>query len=191
MTSNAPPKAPRQRSLRAGGAASILCAALTACSNNTPAPPDPAKAPGGTAQSPATFAQSDPSLPPATPTDATPGAACALLTVGEVTTATGKPMTIRGDSPTICAFSATADPSELVYVQLYLDPQAMATEKDMVSSGQHVPGLGDNATYGAGIIFVQKGNRGYGITMPSLTGTGPDAPPAQILTLAHAALPRF
>ena len=198
MTSNPPLTAPRRRWVLAVGAASILCTALAACSTGTPAAPDPAKAPGVTSPAAAALAQSAPALPPSSPTDtaessptdAAPGAACALLTVKEVTTATGKPMTIRGDSPTICVFSATADPSDLLYVQLYLDPQSMTTLKDGETSSQHIPGLGDDAFYGGGIMFVQKGSHGFSILTPSLAVTG-DAPPPQILSLAHAALPRF
>lgn len=192
MISNPPPKASRLRTLLAVGAASTLCTAVVACSSSKPSASAPAKPP------PAAASQTAPVLVQSSTASASAGGAgagkaCGLLTLDEVKTATGKPMTIRGDADNICAFSVTADPSELVYVQIYTNAQSMLTPKGMETGSQHLTGLGDDAFFAtAGIVFVQKGSRGFTITitMPSLTVTGLEAPP-QILTLAHAALTRF
>lgn len=192
MISNPPPKAPRLRTFLAVGAASTLCTAVVACSSSKPSTSAPAKPPPAVAsQTAPVLTQSGKASASASAGGAGAGKACGLLTLDEVKIATGKPMTIRGDADNTCAFSVTADPSELVYVQIYTDAQSMLTPKGMETGSQHLTGLGDDAFFAtAGIVFVQKGSRGFTITMPSLTVTGLEAPP-QILTLAHAALTRF
>jgi hypothetical protein len=119
------------------------------------------------------------------------GSACGLVTAGEVSAATGKPMGPGTDAGTICSYSATADPSTVVYVQLYTDTQSMGAAKATETGSQHLPGLGDDAFWtAAGTIFVQKGTSGFTISTPSLALTSPDAP-AAIITLATAALNRL
>jgi hypothetical protein len=91
----------------------------------------------------------------------------------------------------ICSFSATADPSLVVYIQIYPDAPSMATPKQAEPGSEHLRGLGDNAFWTtAGTVFVQKSNRGFSITMPSLALTSRNAPPA-IVALATAALARL
>lgn len=192
MISNPSPKAPRLRFFLAVCAASTLCTAVVACSSSKPSTPAPAKQPTVAASLPApALAQSSTADTGASAGVAGGGKACGLLTVDEVAKATAMPMTVRGDADGICAYSATADPSQLVYVQIFPDTQSMVTPKGMETGSQHLTGLGDDAFFAtAGIVFVQKGSRGFSITMPSLTVAGLEAPP-QILTLAHAALTRF
>ena len=95
------------------------------------------------------------------------------------------------DAGTICSYSATADPSTVVYVQLYTDTQSMGAAKATETGSEHLPGLGDDAFWtAAGTIFVQKGTRGFTISTPSLALSSPNAP-AAIMTLANAALNRL
>ena len=83
-----------------------------------------------------------------------------------------------------CTFSATGDPSLVVYVQVYANAETLAVARNEESSGQHVTGLGDDAFWTvAGNLFVQKGKRGFTITLPSLALTSRTAPP-KIVTLA-------
>jgi hypothetical protein len=119
------------------------------------------------------------------------GSACALVTADEVSKATGKAMAAGSGDNAICAFSATADPSVVVYVQIYPDTASMAAPKQVESGSEHLAGLGDDAFYAViGSVFVQKGSRGFSITIPSLALTTHKAPPA-IVALATAALARF
>jgi hypothetical protein len=91
----------------------------------------------------------------------------------------------------ICSFSATGDPSLVVYIQVYGNAETLGVARQVESSGQHVTGLGDDAFWTvAGNLFVQKGNRGFTITLPSLALTSRTAPP-KIVTLAAAALARL
>ncbi|HEY3906383.1 MAG TPA: hypothetical protein VGM14_20905 [Streptosporangiaceae bacterium] len=91
----------------------------------------------------------------------------------------------------LAAFSATGDPSLVVYVQLYANAETLAVARNEESGGQHVTGLGDDAFWTvAGNLFVQKGKRGFTITLPSLALTSRTAPP-KIVTLAAAALARL
>lgn len=176
------------RSALAIGAATLLWTGLAACSSS-----------GGTTSTPTHSAQptgvshtSSPAGAPAAGSSvAASGSACGLLTVSEVTAATGKPMAAGNGAGDICSFSATADPSLVVYVQIYPDAQSMAAPKQVESGSEHLPGLGDDAFWTpAGTLFVQKGNRGFVIAMPSLALTSRKAPPA-IVALATAALARF
>jgi hypothetical protein len=161
------------------GAIALLCASLTACSSSAV----PITAPARSAQPSAT-------APPSNATGAG-GSACGLLTVSEVTTATGKPMAAGPGGGDICSFSATGDPSLVVYIQVYANAETLAVAKQIESSGQHVTGLGDDAFWtAAGNLFVQKGHRGFTITLPSLALTSRTAPP-KIVTLATAALARL
>jgi hypothetical protein len=170
------------RATLAVGAAALICASLAACSSS-----------GGTTSTPARNAQpTSASNPAADPSvAAASGSACGLLTVNEVTTATGKPMAAGAGAGDICSFSATGDPSLVVYIQVYSNAVTLGVARDVESSGQHVAGLGDAAFWSvAGNLFVQKGNRGFTITLPSLALTSRKAPP-RIVTLATAALARL
>ncbi len=177
------------RSTLAVGAAGLICASLAACSGSggpTSAPtrsaqPTSASNPSSGSGTPA----SDPSVAAAS------GSACGLVTVSEVTTATGKPMAAGHGAGDFCTYSATGDPSLVVYIQVYANAETLAVARHVESSGQHVTGLGDDAFWTvAGNLFVQKGTRGFTITLPSLALTGRTAPP-RIVTLATAALARL
>jgi len=170
----------RSRSTLAVGAAALICASLAACSSS------------GTTSAPTSNARptraSNPSSASGTPAS---GSACGLVTVSEVTTATGKPMAAGNGAGDICSFSATGDPSLVVYIQVYANAETLAVAKQVESSGQHITGLGDDAFWTvAGNMFVQKGKRGFTITLPSLALTSRTAPP-KIVTLATAALARL
>jgi hypothetical protein len=113
------------------------------------------------------------------------------VTAGEVGAATGKAMGQGAGAGSICSYSATADPSTVVYIQLYTDAPSMGPAKAIEAGSQHLPGLGDDAFWAAGgIMFVQKGSRGFTISAPSLVLTSSSAP-TPILTLATAALGRL
>jgi hypothetical protein len=172
------------RSAAAFGMSALLCAGLAACSGS-----------GGANAAPAHNATSagvpGSSSPVATSSVAASGSACGLVTVSEVATATGKPMAAGQDGGSICSYSATADPSLVVYVQIYPDTQSMAVPKQTEAGSEHLNGLGSDAFWTvAGNLFVQKGSRGFSINMPSLALTSPKAPPT-IVALATAALSRF
>jgi hypothetical protein len=179
----------RSRSTLAVGAAALICASLAACSSSggtTSTPthntqPTSASKPSSASGTPA----ADPSIAAAS------GSACGLVTADEVTTATGKPMTAGNGTGDFCTFSGTGDASLVVYIQVYDNAETLAVARQEESGGQHVTGLGDTAFWTvAGNLFVQKGNRGFTITLPSLALTSRTAPP-RIVTLAAAALARL
>jgi hypothetical protein len=126
-----------------------------------------------------------------TQTSAATAASCGLLTAGEVGAATGQAMGQGAGAGPICSYSAAADPSMVVYIQLYTDAQSMGPAKAIEGGSQHLSGLGDDAFWApGGIMFVQKGSRGFTISTPSLALTSSSARD-QILTLATAALTRL
>lgn len=172
----------RSRSSLAAGAIALTCASLTGCAGSaapTSAPAHSAQ-PAGTAQ-PASSGASESAT----------RSACGLVTVSEVTTATGKPMSAGHGGADSCSFSATGDPSLVVYIQVYANAVTVGVAKQVESSGQHVSGLGDDAFWTvAGNLFVQKGTKGFTITLPSLALSSRTAPP-KIVTLATAALARL
>jgi hypothetical protein len=168
-----PAQAVRSRAAAAVGAVALLCALLTAC---------------GGAGTTSTSAQGD---QPGSPATAASSSACGLVTVSEVTAATGKPMTAGHGAGDICTFSATDDPSLIVYLQVYGNAISTGVARKIESGGQHVSGLGDVAFWSvAGTLFAQKGSKGLTITLPSLTLSSRTAPP-KIVTLAAAALARL
>lgn len=170
------------RSAAAIGIAALLSAGLAACSGGT--------TPTSANNSPSAGIPSA-SSPAAAPSVAASGSACGLVTVGEVAAATGKPMAAGNGAGSICSYSATADPSLVVYIQIYPDTQSMAVPKQAETGSAHIAGLGDDAFWTtAGNLFVQKGSRGFSITMPSLALTSRTAPP-KIVALATAALARL
>jgi hypothetical protein len=175
------------RSALAIGAAALLWAGLAACSSSggTTSAPNHSAQPAGVSHPSAAGAPAPGSSAAAS------GSACGLVTVSDVTAATGKPMAAGNGAGNICVYSATADPSLLVYVQIYPDTPSMGTPKLNETGSEHLHGLGDDAFWtAAGTVFVQKGSRGFSISMPSLALTSRNAPPA-IVTLATAALARF
>jgi hypothetical protein len=92
---------------------------------------------------------------------------------------------------TICTYSASADPSTVVYIQLYPDAQSMGPAKAIEPGSHHLPGLGDDAFWSAaGTLFVQKGSRGFTISIPALALTNRTVPTA-MLTLAKTAADRL
>ena len=105
-------------------------------------------------------------------------------------------MAVSGDAGIICTFSSVADPSFVVYVQIYNDKPSMALMMQLEASGsEHLAGMGDDAFWNAtvGTVFVQKGSRAFSVALPSLANlTGsPAAAKANMMTLAKAALARF
>ncbi len=179
----------RSRSTLAAGAVALLCASLTACGGGGGTTSTPAQG----AQPAATAHPSSGSGSPASDSSAAAasGSACGLVTVGEVATATGKPMSAGNGAGDTCSFSATGDPSLVVYIQLYANAVTLGVAKGVESSGQHVSGLGDDAFWTVtGNLFVQKGSKGFSITLPSLALSSRTAPP-KIVALAAAALARL
>jgi hypothetical protein len=172
-------------------AVALCCAGLAACSSSGSS--DTTSAPASSSQP---TVASPASAPAAASAAGTPGAAsgessCGLVTGAEVTAAMGKPMNAGTGGGGICVYSGTADPALFVYVQTYPDTQSMATPKENEASGEHLPGLGDDAFWTeAGNVFVQKGTRGFLISIPSLALSSKNAPPS-IVTLATQALGRF
>ena len=181
------PSTPRRFVLTAAAVA-LLGAGLAGCSgtsDNTAAATHTAR-PTAPPQ-----ASSDPGTSGATTSAAADVASCGLLTAGEVGAATGKAMGQGAGAGTICSYSATADPSTVVYVQLYTDAPSMGPAKAIEAGSEHLAGLGDDAFWApGGIMFVQKGTRGFTISTPSLALTSSSAP-TTILTLATAALGRL
>jgi hypothetical protein len=176
------------RSTLAVGAAALICASLAACSSSG----GPTSAPTGSARPTSASNPSSGSGPPTSdPVAASSGSACGLVTVTEVTTATGKPMAAGHGVGDFCTFSGAGDPSLVVYIQVYANAETVAVARHVESSGQRITGLGDAAFWTvAGNLFVQKGTRGFTITLPSLALTSRTAPP-KIVTLATAALARL
>jgi hypothetical protein len=166
----------------------LLCAGLAGCSGGR----------DNTSASTPTSRQTSPppaSATPATSRTKTPAAAdassCGLVTAKDVGAATGTAMGPGAGAGNICSYSATADPSTVVYLQLYTDAQSMGPAKAIEAGSEHLAGLGDDAFWApGGIIFVQKGSRGFTISTPSLALTSRNAP-QPILTLAAAALARL
>jgi hypothetical protein len=169
-------------------AAVLLCASVAACSSTQSQTAKSAASAPATAP---TQASSVPETPASIPSVAAHGSVCGLVTVSEVAAATGKSMGPGTNAGTICSYSATADPSTVVYVQLYTDTQSMGAAKATETGSEHLTGLGDDAFWtAAGTIFVQKGTHGFTISTPSLALSSPNAPTA-IITLANAALNRL
>jgi hypothetical protein len=162
-----PARSFRSRSALAVGAAALICASLAACSSSGgPTPATTGNAQPASAPNPSSGSGTSASDPAAASAS---GSACGLVTVSEVTTATGKPMAAGTGTGDFCSFSATGDPSLIVYIQVYASAGTLSVAKQEESSGQHVTGLGDDAFWTvAGNLFVQKGERGFTITLPSL-----------------------
>lgn len=170
-------------------AATALTAAgllLTGCSNASA----PTRLATHTSAAPAST--DSPSAVPSDSTAATASAsACGLATASEVGVVTGQTMTKVSDAGAICAYSATADPSNTVDVTFYPDLDSMALQKQLEPGSQHLPGLGDDAFWNvAGNLFVQKGSRGFSIAVTSLSLTT-RAAPATMLSLAKIAADRL
>jgi hypothetical protein len=174
-------------------AAIALAVSLSACGGSSTASP---AASGGAPPASKAAAPAASAAPSTGNAGDASGAACALVTADEATTAVGKPMHLTGGTDTICTFGEVADPSLFIYVQIYADEASMATPKQLEGAGgEHIDGLGDDAFWQgtAGMIFVQKGSRAFSFTLPSLANltSSPDAIKANMVTLATAALARF
>jgi hypothetical protein len=187
-------KRPRFRSVLAQGAVALLCIGLAACSGTA----SKTAAPTGSTQvaAPSTGSAPVATAPAAQASIGASGSACGLVTTDEVSAAAGKPMAVSGDAGTICTFSATADPSFVVFLQVYNDQPSMALMKQLEASGsEHLAGMGDDAFWNTtvGTVFVMKGSRAFSIALPSLANLSgsPDAIKANLVTLAKAALARF
>lgn len=167
-------------------AAALLFASVAGCTASDSH--TAASAPVGAA----THKSSNPETTPAlSPTLGVGGSACGLVTTDEVAAATGKPMGAGAGAGTICSYSATGDPSTVVYIQLYTDKASMGAAKATEPGSEHLSGLGDDAFWtAAGTISVQKGTRGITISTPSRALSSPTAP-AAIVTLADNAVGRL
>jgi hypothetical protein len=123
----------------------------------------------------------------------TDAGACKLLTEGDVTAAMRQAMKISGGSGSaICSYSATADPSVLLYVNTFATQADMATDLQVESSSDHIAGLGDDAFWNStlDLVFVRSGDRGFAVTSPSLANLAgdPQASKAALIGLARIAL---
>lgn len=170
----------------------LAMAGSTACSG-----PAVTAGPPGAAGPPVVAGQSRP-LPnpePSAPAGASPDAlACGVVTLGEVSTATGRPMKLIADAVGQCYFTDTADGSVAVTLSVLTTQENMKVYKEAEDSSNHLPGLGDDAFWTpVGMIFAQQGSRAIAIVLPPATQpTEPDlAAKARLITLAKAALGRL
>ena len=182
------------RTTSALAAGLALGLSLSACGASSPG----SAAPATHAADPAGSAGSAPagSAPASTDVPANASGACGLVTADEVGTAIGKPAKLTGGAGAICTFGEIADPSVFVYVQIYADEAAMAVPKQLDGTGvEHLDGMGDDAFWVpvAGTLFVQKGSRGFSLSLPSLANLtdNPDAIKANMVALGQDALARF
>jgi len=142
------------------------------------------------AQPPSTRAVA-PDQTPSASASPTARSACTLVTSSELAPVTGKPMGPGQGTGALCSFSATLDPSTVVYVQTFNDAQGVAAPKAAEGGSEHLPCLGDDAFWStAGVIFVQKDTRAFTISIPSLALSSAHAPTA-VTALATAAAGRF
>lgn len=103
-------------------------------------------------------------------------------------------MAMSGGSGNPCVFSAVADPSYSIHVQIYDDEACMVRIKELESLSEHLPGLGDDAFWHdiSGTVFVQKGSRAFSFAAPLPANfTSTNVQRAAMVTLAKAALGRF
>jgi hypothetical protein len=126
----------------------------------------------------------------------TAASACNLLSEADVTAAMKQPMKVSGGAGgAICAYSATADPSALLYVQTFASRAEMATYTQLQPSSEHIDGLGDDAFWNPTLdmVFVLKGDRACSVTSPSLANlTGdPQASKSAMVDLAKIVLGKF
>ena len=117
----------------------VLAISMAGCASSAASPTLTTPAPTGGAR-PTGAAPSAPSTAGATAraggsTAGASGSACGLVTVDEVTLASGQPMAVSGDAGIICTFSSVADPSFVVYVQIYNDKPSMALMMQLEASG--------------------------------------------------------
>jgi hypothetical protein len=180
------------RFLPVAAAAALLVVALGACSGSAATPP-PANPPAAAAS--AAIGTTGSVAAPGSNAGGAAGSACGLVTVDEVVAAAGQPMAMSGDGGSICTFSAAADPSFVMYVQVYNDKPSMGMMMQVEIGSDHLPGMGDDAFWNAtlGTVFVERGSRGFSVALPSLANlsTTPAAEKANMVTLAQAALGRF
>jgi hypothetical protein len=177
-------------------AAALLVVALGACSGSAATPP-PANPPAAAASAAigTTGSVAAPGSNAGSNAGGAAGSACGLVTVDEVVAAAGQPMAMSGDGGSICTFSAAADPSFVMYVQVYNDKPSMGMMMQVETGSDHLSGMGDDAFWNAtlGTVFVERGSRGFSVALPSLANlsTTPAAEKANMVTLAQAALGRF
>jgi hypothetical protein len=97
-----------------------------------------------------------------------------------------------GAGSAICSYSATADPSALLYVNTFANQADMATDLQVESSSDHIAGLGDDAFWNStlDLVFVRSADRGFAVTSPSLANlaSDPQVSKATIIGLAKMAL---
>lgn len=173
-------------------AASLICA-LVACSSAVPiaAPPrSSAAVPIGLHNSAA--------IPPTAAAQPAAGSTCALVTLPEVSTATGTTMKVTADDGALgeCIFSAVKDPSNVLYLSVDSSSDDIDQRKAQLESlSTHLSGMGDDAFWNStlGEVFVQKGGRALIVIQPSLANitATPAANQARMVALATAALGRW
>lgn len=193
------------RSVCAAAITLALAFGVSACGGGGSKPAD-AAAPATSTPSGSTAAPSDSTSTPSGSTAASSGSnpsssgdatasGCKLATLDEITKAAGKPMAVSGDAGPLCAYSAAADPSFVLYAQVYSDGPSQATMTQIEPSSEHLAGMGDDAFWNAtvGTIYVRKGSRAFSFSLPSLANltATPAATKASMVTLAQAALSRF
>jgi hypothetical protein len=123
------------------------------------------------AANPASVDASQSSDAPASAGSNTDDGACNLLTEADVSTAMNQPMKVSGGAAdAICSYSATADPSVLLYVQSFNTPTEMAVDTQLEAGSEHVDGLGDDAFWldALDLLYVRTGDRAFAVTSPSL-----------------------
>jgi hypothetical protein len=121
--------------------------------------------------------------------------ACKLLSEGDVTAAMRQPMKVSGDGGSICSYSATADPSVVLYLQTFANKAEATTDTQLEPSSDSIDGLGDDAFWNStlDLVFVQVGDRAFSVTSPSLaTLVGdPQASSTAMVGLAKIVLRTF
>ena len=173
----------------------LLCIALVGCSGTATKTSVPTQTVPSSTATPLVPPTQRATAPGPSAVGAPSGSACALVTVDEVGAATGQPMAVSGDAGTICTFSASADASLVLYVQIYNDTTSMGLMMQVEPGSDHLTGMGDDAFWNAtlGTVFVRRGDRGFSLGLPSLANLSgsPDAIKSSMVKLATAALTRF
>ena len=185
---------PWLRSESTAVALGLLCVALAACSGTAARTGAPTAPVTPSLATPAATTAGG-TLPAGGAATHAAGSACGLVTPVEVAAATGQSMAVSGDAGAICTFSATADPSLVLYVQIYNDVPGMSLMMQLESGSDHMAGMGDDAFWNGtvGTMFVRKGNRGFSLALPSLSNltASPAAIQSRMSTLASEAFGRF
>jgi hypothetical protein len=177
----------------------VLAGITSGCGGKDAKPVNPAN---GAGDEGASAASDDPAQTTTAPADAgsasaaaSSGSACELLSEGDVTAAMRQPMEVSGDGGAICTYSATANPSVLLYLQTFATQAESATDTQLEPSSEHIDGLGDDAFWNSTLdmVFVRVGDRAFSVTSPSLANLAgdPQASNPAMVGLAKIALQSF